>query len=191
MGGMFARYTAPVQSPAGDIQDGATVSVFSNGTTDGGTQQGTLTLVPIYPGPAPVTPLTNPFVVPGGVISFYMPWAQRVDLGVQLPGTAPVYYPDIDVTTAGIVPTVVTSSYSLVLSDQLILASAQGGNVSLQLPVSWAGLLYRFKRTDTAAGNSMSVLPSSGQQIDGSSSLALPTLGHAFLLGDGTAWWSV
>jgi hypothetical protein len=191
MGGLLARYYAPVQSVTGAIQTGATVSVFINGSTEGGTQQGTLTLVPVYPAASLSVPLTNPFVLSGGMIDFYMPWAQRVDLGVQLPGTAAVYYPDVDVLTAGIVPTVVTSSYDLVLSDQLVMASAAGGNVSLQLPVSWAGLSYKFKRTDTVTGNSMAVLPAAGQQIDSSSTLTLTTLGHATLIGDGTYWWSV
>lgn len=190
MSGMLAKYSAPIQSITGAIQSGATVSVFTNGSTNGGTQQGTLTTVPLYPAASLIAPMTNPFVLAGGTITFYLPFPQRVDLGIQLPGTAPVYFADIDVLTAGIVPTVVTSSYTLVLSDQLLLASAAAGNVSLQLPVSWPGLVYRFKRTDNS-GNSMSVLAAVGQQIDGSASLGLTNLARATLIGDGSNWWSV
>jgi hypothetical protein len=191
MGGMLAHYTAPVQSAAGALQAGAQVSVYVNGSTENGIQAGTLTMIPLYPANALLNQLTNPFITSSGDIDFYMPFPQRVDLGVQVPGFASVYFPDVDVITSQVVPTVVTANYTLTLSDQLIMASAAAGSVQLQLPVSYAGLMYRFKRTDTIGGNSVTVVPEAGQLIDGGASLTVASLSHSAIIGDGTNWWTV
>ena len=186
---MRAHYTAPIQSSAGALQGGTTVAVFANGSTAHGTQLGTLITLPVYADATSGSTLTNPFITPTGDISFYLPFPLRVDLGVQVPGQAQVFFPDVDVITSSVVPTVVTANYSVSLSDQLVLASAANGNVSLLLPLAAAGCSIGFKRTDSS-GNSMSVNAQPGQLIDNSATpYGLPALGRARMYSDGTGWW--
>jgi hypothetical protein len=188
---MRGHYSAPIQSIAGDLQGGATVSVFARGTTQGGTQLGTLTTLPVYADATTGNLMTNPFIVVTGQISFYLPFATRVDLGVQVPGQAQVFFPDVDVPVAGMVPTVVTSGYTVLLSDQLVLASAAAGAVVLTLPALTAGFAVRIKRTDSS-GNAMTMAPPAGAQIDGSATpVVLTALAKTFVYCDGTAYWTV
>lgn len=192
---MRARYTAPVQSAQGVLQAGATVSVFANGSTSDGTEQGTLITGTVYGDGISSTPLTNPFICTGGTIDFYLAYPLRVDLGVQVPGQAAVYYADVDVLRAGIAQTVVTSNYTLSLSDQLLLVSAAGGDIALQLPGAAQGLEYMIKRTDTVAGNTVTVLPPAGVMIDNSLTVPLSAVGgavsHLRLWSDGTQYWEI
>jgi hypothetical protein len=191
---MRAHYSAPIQSVAGALQTGATVSVFVNGSTANGTQLGTLIPGTLYADGSSGTTLTNPFIAVGGTISFYLAYPIRVDLGIQVPGQAQVYFPDIDIdTNNSFLPTVVTgpASYNVSLSDQLIMASASGGNVTMTLPLATASVQYIFKRTDSSA-NLMSIAPQGGQLLENSASpLALAALGRARIYSDGTAWWQV
>jgi hypothetical protein len=181
----------PIQSPAGDLQQGTTVSVFANGSTAGGTQQGTLITQPLYADASSPSTQTNPFIAVTGNVNFYLAYPMRVDIGIQVPGQAQVFFPDVDVDTSWKVPSVVSSSYNVSLSDQLVLASAVTGNVSLQLPAATAGAEIVFKRTDST-GNSMSVAAQSGQLIEGSAvPYALAPLARARLFSDGTAWWVI
>lgn len=188
---MRAHYRAPIQSLAGDIQTGATVSVFVNGSTNNGTQLGTLITQPVYPDGASAAPMTNPFITAAGVADFWLPYPLRVDLGIQVPGQAQVLFADVDVICACLAPTVVAGvpSYAVSLSDQLILANAASGNLALQLPtaVANASLQYHFKRTDST-GNTCAVTALAGQFIDGSASYALASLARVRLYCDGTAW---
>jgi hypothetical protein len=186
-----AHYVAPIQSIAGALQTGATVSVFLNGSTLNGTQLGTLITQQVFADGTSGTLLTNPFICVSGDASFYLPYPVRVDLGIQVPGQAQVYFPDIDVdTNNSFIPTVVAASYALSLSDQLILASATAGNVTLTLPPATLSLQYIFKRTDSS-GNAMAIAAQAGQFIDGQASLALLALGRARVYSDGAAWWQV
>jgi hypothetical protein len=191
---MRAHYQAPIQSAAGALQTGATVSVFQNGTTSDGTQPGTLITGTVYGDAFSATPTTNPFISTSGDIDFYLEFPLRVDLGVQVPGQAQVFFTDVDVLRTGIVATVVTANYSLALTDQLILVNASLGNIALQLPAATAGLEYLFKRTDATPASAVAILPAAGL-IDNASSLALNALGgavtNARLWSDGTQWWSV
>jgi len=129
-----SHYTAPVQSTAGDLQTGTTVAVFASGSTANGTQLGTLITLPLYADATSGTMLTNPFIAPTGDISFYLPFPLRIDLGVQVPGQAQAFFPDVDVLRAGTVATVVTANYTVSLSDQLILASASACSCRPRLP---------------------------------------------------------
>jgi hypothetical protein len=88
------------------------------------------------------------------------------------------------------VPVVVTANYSVQLSDQLVLASAALGNVSLTLPAATAGVSIHFKRTDSS-GNTMSINAQSGQLIETASLFPLPVLGRARVYSDGVAWWVI
>ncbi len=191
---MRAHYHAPVQSPAGALQLGATISVFAAGTTSGGTQPGTLITQPVYPDGFSAAPMTNPFISQTGAADFWLPYPQRVDVGVQVPGQAQVFFTDLDVITGWLVPTMVSgvASYALSLSDQLILASATSGNVALQLPTALAnaGLQYHVKRTDSS-GNTVAVVPVAGQFVDGLASLPLGPLGRTRVFCDGSAWWVI
>ena len=187
---MRAHYFAPVQGPAGDLQQGATVAVFANGSTANGTQLGTLTTAPLYADAASAAVMTNPFIATAGNVNFYMAFPQRVDLGVQVAGQAQVFFPDVDVLISWLVPAVVTSNYSVQLSDQLVLASAATGNVTLTLPMATAGVSIHFKRTDSS-GNQMSVAAQPGQLIDGAGIWPLPALGRVRLYSDGSAWWVI
>ena len=188
---MRSHYTAPVQSTAGDLQTGTTVAVFASGSTANGTQLGTLITLPLYADATSGTMLTNPFIAPTGDISFYLPFPLRIDLGVQVPGQAQAFFPDVDVLRAGTVATVVTANYTVSLSDQLILASAATGNLSLLLPAATAGAEFAVKRTDSS-GNSMSVNAQSGQLIDSAATpYQLAALARARLWSDGTGWWVI
>lgn len=188
---MRAHYRAPIQSLAGDVQPGATVSVFQNGSTNNGTQLGTLITQPVYPDGVSAAPMTNPFISAAGIAEFWLPYPLRVDVGVQVPGQAQVFFADVDVICATLAPTVVAgvNNYALSLSDQLILASATGGNLTLQLPTALANanLQYHFKRTDTS-GNAVSVAAQAGQFIDGAATYALASLARVRLFCDGTGW---
>jgi hypothetical protein len=188
---MRARYYAPIQSPAGDLQQGTTVAVFTRGSTQGGTQLGTLVSYPVYADSSSGNKLTNPFITPTGAVSFWLPFPTRVDLGVQVPGRAQVFFPDVDVTVPSLVPAVVTASYAVSLSDQLVLASSALGAVVLTLPAATAELQVVFKRTDSSA-NAMTIAAQAGQLIENSASpLALAALGRARLYSDGTSWWVI
>jgi hypothetical protein len=187
------HYFAPIQSVAGALQGGATVSVFAQGSTLGGTQLGTLITQPVYADATSGNALGNPFITVSGNVNFYLAWPQRVDLGIQVPGQAQVFFPDVDVdTNNALVPTVVAgvAAYAISLSDQLILASATGSNLALNLPAAAAGLQYIVKRTDTS-GNTMALVALSGQFIDGQASQALVPLARLRVFCDGTAWWIV
>lgn len=187
---MRAHYSAPIQSNAGDLQASTTVSVFAPGSTFGGTALGTLITGAVWADATSGNKMTNPFIATTGIIDFYLDFPQRVDLGVQVPGQAQVFYPGIDVNVPNLVPAVVTANYAVQLSDQLVMASAALGNVSLTLPSVTAGVSIHFKRTDSSA-NSMSVNAQSGQQIEGASLYPLPVLGRARIYSDGTAWWII
>jgi hypothetical protein len=188
---MRAHYSAPIQSPAGALQGQTTVSVFAPGSTAGGTQLGTLITGTVYADATSGNAMTNPFIATTGVADFYLAWPQRVDLGVQVPGQAQVFYPAVDVLVPNLVPVVVTASYAVSLSDQLVLASATGGNVSLTLPLATAGVSIHFKRTDSS-GNAMSLNAQPGQLIENSASpFPLAALGRARVWSDGTAWWVI
>lgn len=187
---MRAHYSAPIQSDAGDLQAGATISVYSRLSTGGGNGPGTLITGAVYVDETSAAVMTNPFVTTTGVIDFCLDFPQRVDLGVQLPGQAAVYYPAVDVNVPGLVPAVVTASYAVQLSDQLVLASAAAGNVTLTLPPATAGAEIVFKRTDSS-GNTMTIAPQAGQTVDNGASVALAALGRARLYSDGTAWWII
>jgi hypothetical protein len=171
------------------LQQGTTVAVFVNGSTQNGTQLGTLISVPLYADATSGNQLTNPFITPSGGVHFYLPFPMRVDLGIQVPGQAQAFFPDIDVNTSWVVPTVVTANYNVSLSDQLVMASAGNGNLSLLLPLATAGVDIGFKRTDSS-GNSMSINAQTGQLIDNSGTpYQLPALGRVRLFSDGTGWW--
>jgi hypothetical protein len=188
---MRASYSAPIQSPAGALQAGTAVAVFANGSTANGTQLGTLIALPLYADATSAATLTNPFITTSGDVHFYLPFPLRVDLGVQVPGQAQVLFPDVDVITSGIVPVTVTANYNVSLSDQLVMASAATGNLSLLLPMATAGCSIIVKRTDSS-GNSMSVNAQSGQLIENAATpYQLPALARARLYSDGTGWWVI
>lgn len=188
---MRAHYSAPIQSPAGDLQGGATVSVFARGTTQGGTQLGTLTTLPLYADASSGSLLTNPFIASSGAISFYLMLPTRVDLGIQVPGQAQVFFPDVNVGVPSLVPTVVTASYTVLLSDQLIIASAASGNVTLTLPAATAEFQVVIKRSDSS-GNTLSVAPPAGGQIDGSATpISLAAQGKTRIYSNGTTHMTI
>jgi hypothetical protein len=186
-----AHYFAPVQGPAGDLQQGATVAVFANGSTANGTQLGTLTTAPLYADAASAAVMTNPFIATAGNVNFYMAYPQRVDLGVQVAGQAQVFFPDVDVNISCLVPVTVTANYSVQLSDQLVMASAASGNVTLTLPAATAGFQVTVKRTDSS-GNTMGVAAPAGVLIEGSASpWPLAALGRNRFYSDGSAYWVI
>jgi hypothetical protein len=188
---MRAHYSAPIQSPAGDLQGGATVSVFARGTTQGGTQLGTLTTLPLYADASSGTLLTNPFITTTGAVSFYLPLPARFDLGIQVPGQAQVFFPDVSAGVPSLVPTVVTASYTILLSDQLIMASAASGNIVLTLPAATAEFQVVVKRTDSSA-NTLSVAPPAGGQLDNAgTAITLAALAKTRLYCDGTKYWTI
>ena len=188
---MRAHYSAPVQSPAGDLQQGTTVAVFTRGSTQGGTQLGTLVSYPVYADSSSGNRLTNPFITPTGAISFWLPFPTRVDLGVQVPGRAQVFFPDVDVTVPSLVPTVVTADYAISLSDQLVFATAPAGNVTLTLPAPVAEFQVVVKRNGSSA-NTLSIAPPAGVQLDGAgTAIALAPQAKTRLYCDGTAYWTI
>ncbi len=84
-----------------------------------------------------------------------------------------------------------TSSYTVGTSDTVIFADATGGNVTITLPAASGVSGYRFylKRVD-GSGNSVSVVPTGADTIDGQSSLSLPLQYMAIaVVSNGLAWY--
>lgn len=87
----------------------------------------------------------------------------------------------------------VTASTTVVDSDDLILADATGGAITVTLPaVSLnAGRRFNIKKTD-ASGNAVTIDGASSETIDGATTVAISTQYASYTVqSDGTAWWIV
>lgn len=84
----------------------------------------------------------------------------------------------------------VTSAYTPVYSDDLILVDATAGAVTITLPdpTKNAGFLTRVKKVDSTA-NAVTIAPYAAETIDGQSSVVLSNQYAAFNgISDGTNW---
>jgi hypothetical protein len=87
-----------------------------------------------------------------------------------------------------------TANYTLLSTDDLVLANGSSGAFTLTLPAAAAanaGKIYRLKRTDNTLANVVGIATSSGQTIDGQASLAysLNTQNEEYeLASDGLNW---
>lgn len=187
---MRAHFSAPAQSSAGALQANVMVAVYQNGTTEGGSQAGAYISGTVWADASTQDQLGNPFTSSAGDISFYLDYPQRVDLGLSVPGFAPVYYPDVDPSRAGFNVVSVTAGYSISPSDQVIEANAAGNSVTLLLPPAAAGLDYIVVRTDSSAGT-VTLQAASGQFISGSASTPVSPLSGIRVISDGLAWYVI
>jgi hypothetical protein len=83
-----------------------------------------------------------------------------------------------------------TSAYTLVTSDDLILADANSAAFTLSLPtaVGNQGKVFKVKKTDTTY-NAVTIDPNSTEQVDGNSTTTLNTKGETLtVVSDGSNW---
>lgn len=92
----------------------------------------------------------------------------------------------------------VTANAAVTSSDNVVLGNTNGGGFSITLDS--AASMYDSDDTDTAQvtirqinhnGNTLTVLPSSGNTIDGSTSYELTNNSGATFVSDGTNIWSI
>lgn len=114
---MRAHFRAPIQDLDGNIQPGAVITLFQNGTT-------TPFVDPVYADATSTTLLGNPWTTPDGNIDFYLDIPQRVDLGIAPAGQSQVIIPDIDVEVSG------TSSISLTFAGAGTSSTAVGNDAT-------------------------------------------------------------
>jgi len=93
-----AHYRNVIQDTAGNISPGASVAVYTPGTT-------TPVSVTLYADGSSGTALTNPFTSLDGVASFYLAESQRVDLGITPVGGTQIIFHDLDVGVPAIAGT--------------------------------------------------------------------------------------
>lgn len=89
--------------------------------------------------------------------------------------------------------TSVTTSYSAIPSDHVILVDTSGGNITITLPSATRikGKVYRIKRV-TGGGNSLTIATADAATIDGAASISLPDQWDvAALVTDGTNWFTL
>ena len=87
-----------------------------------------------------------------------------------------------------------TGNYTLLYSDDYVLANATGGVITMTLPtaVGHSGQVFEVKRINTNA-NVVHVQTTSAQTIDGAAppyDLSSP-MAAAQVVSDGSAWWLV
>ncbi len=86
-----------------------------------------------------------------------------------------------------------TSSYSVMTSDNILLANAVGGAITFTLPApaSAIGRIWFFKKID-ASSNAMSVIVTGGSNIDGNSSISTIVQYEAFtVVTDGSQYYVI
>lgn len=88
------HFYRPVQNATGDLVPGVSVRLLQPGTT-------TLITATVYDTLVTLTPKTNPWTSPGGVIDFYLDVAQTVRVGVTPPGEPETFFEDVSVGGAG------------------------------------------------------------------------------------------
>ncbi len=84
-----------------------------------------------------------------------------------------------------------TSNYTVMLSDNVLLANATSGAITFSLPAasSATGHVFYFKKIDSS-GNIMTVLAAGSDLIDGFASLSTSVQYEAFtLITDGSEWY--
>lgn len=98
-------------------------------------------------------------------------WAVNVGIGTQTPNSRMQVNGSFATATKR-----VTGSYTATLDDHVILADASAGNVTITLPATAAinGRQYIIKKTDASA-NTVSIIGTAGDTIDGQASLMVPT----------------
>lgn len=103
-------------------------------------------------------------------------------------------HPFIGAAAGGNVQFVTGATYTVLLTDNLLLANASSGAQSIFLPTATgcAGQSYVIKKTDTT-GNIVTLVPfSGGQAIDGQTSLVLSRqLQYVEIQSDGFEWWII
>lgn len=91
---MRSHLYRPIQDPQGNLVQGATVTVYEQGST-----------VPLqetmYVANSGTDTLDNPFNCGSGVIDFYLDLSQRVRISVVKDGSETIYYEDVDVVPSG------------------------------------------------------------------------------------------
>lgn len=85
-----------------------------------------------------------------------------------------------------------TANYSIAVGDRVVFCNLTGGNFTVTLPtaVGYAGLMITVKRTDQAAGNTLTVA-SAGGQIEGLTTQSLGVSMGTTYCSDGTNWWEI
>jgi hypothetical protein len=85
-----------------------------------------------------------------------------------------------------------TSSYILTTSDEVVLANASGGALTLTLPSAAGNTnLYDLKKTD-ASVNTVTIATTGGQTIDGSSSAVIKVQYVSIsVVSDGSNWYII
>lgn len=108
--------------------------------------------------------------------------------------------PDFIITHAGVkatlsrnvaVSSVQTTTYSVLTTDYTVLVDGAGGSYNVTLPtaIGATGKQYIFKRVDQTLANTVSIVTSGGQTIDGSATKNLSTQFEQWaVVSDGTNW---
>lgn len=105
----------------------------------------------------------------------------------------PVGPPGSDAIGGPISVSTKTSSYTVLSTDNVLLADCTSGAIIFSLPpaATATGRVFYFKKTD-ASLNQMSIQANGGDLIDGVSSQSTTVRYYSFMLiTDGTSWWSL
>jgi len=103
----------------------------------------------------------------------------------------PLYNPSTSSSSNIVVTAVKTSAYTAGADDGLILADASSATFSITLPtaVGVSGKIYRVKRVDQTLANSVTVVTTSSQTIDGALTKLLATQYEEIdVVSDGSNW---
>lgn len=83
----------------------------------------------------------------------------------------------------------VTANYTVTTNDDVILADATAGQITLTLPAPATGKIYYLKKIDGSA-NLVVVQPTAGVQIDTGDSVELSRQTEVIgIVSDGSTWW--
>jgi hypothetical protein len=85
----------------------------------------------------------------------------------------------------------VSSNTVLTVINDIVLASASGGSITVTLATPTSGKIFTIKKTDSTS-NLVTILPSASETIDGTSAKALTGQYDAIqLVSDGTNWFII
>ena len=105
--------------------------------------------------------------------------------------TGPEGPPGADAAGGPVAISTKTSTYSVQLSDNVLLANCTSGTIYFYLPSASTavGRVYYFKKIDSTS-NQMIIQASGSQLIDSANTLATAVQYEAFtMISDGTQWW--
>lgn len=84
-----------------------------------------------------------------------------------------------------------SGNYAITTTDEIILASASGGNITLTLPTAVGSTrVYTIKKTDASA-NTVTIATTGGQTIDGGTTAVLQVQYESVSLASNNANWFI